>query len=182
MARQDGVGVRVGHAGAQRLAGHVVIDVLLAVQGVDDRAIARAAADIALQRVRQVVLAMLVESLGGGRHHHAGGAIAALEGLGVVERLLDRMELAVLGQALDRRDLVALAAEGRHETGVERRAVDPHGAGAAVARVAALLDAEHLEVAQEGAQALAGFRLGRVEAAVDFVLAHDSSARICSAR
>jgi hypothetical protein len=90
-------------------------------------------------------------------HHHAGGAVAALEGLRVVERLLDGMQLAVLGEALDGRDLAALAAEGGHQAGVERLAVEPHRAGAAVARVAAFLDAEHFEVAQEGAQALAGF-------------------------
>ena len=53
---------------------------------------------------------------------------------------------------------------------------------AAVAGIAALLDAEHIEVAQEGAQALAGPRLGGIETTVDLIVAHDSSARICSAR
>ena len=38
------------------------------------------------------------------------------------------------------------------------------------------------EIAQEGAQALAGPRLGRIEMAVDLELAHASSARICSAK
>ena len=101
---------------------------------------------------------------------------------GVVKRLLDGMQLAVLGEAFDGGDLLAFAAEGRDQAGVERFAVQPHRAGAAVAGVATLLDAEHFQVAQEGAQALAGTRLGRVQAAIDLVLSHDSSARICSAR
>ena len=182
LARQDGVGERVGQAGAERLAGDVVLDVLLAVQRIDDRAVAGAATDVALEGMRQVGLVRLVERRRGRRHHHAGGAVAALEGLRVVEGLLDWMQLAVLGEALDGGDLAALAAEGGHQTGMERLAVQPHRAGAAVAGIAALLDAEDFQVAQEGAQALAGLRFGRVKAAVDLVFAHDSSARICSAR
>ena len=178
LARQDGVGEGVGQAGAQRLAGDVVLDVLLAVQGIDDRAVAGAAADVALERMRQVGLVGLVERGRGRRHHHAGGAVAALEGLRVMEGLLDGMQLAVLGEAFDGGDLLAFAAEGRHQAGMERLAVHPHRAGAAVAGVAAFLDAEHFQVAQEGAQALAGLRFGRVQAAIDLVLAHDSSARI----
>ena len=50
---------------------------------------------------------------------------------------------------------------------MERLAVDMHGAGAAITGVAALLDAEHIEIAQERAQALAGRRLGRIAAAID---------------
>ena len=41
---------------------------------------------------------------------------------------------------------------------MHRLAVDQHGAGAAVAGVAALLDAEMAEFAQERAQALPGLR------------------------
>ena len=178
LAGQDGVGEGIGQAGAAGLAGDVLLDVALAVQRVDDRAIAGAAADIALERMRQVGLVRLVERGRGRRHDHAGRAVAALEGLRIVERLLDGMHLAVLGEALDGRDLAALAAEGGHQAGVERLAVEPHRAGAAVAGVAALLDAEHLQVAQEGAQALAGLRFGRVPTAIDLVVAHDSSARI----
>ena len=53
LARQDRFGERVGQAGAQRVAGHVRLDVALAVQRIDDRAVAGAAADVALQRVRR---------------------------------------------------------------------------------------------------------------------------------
>ncbi len=182
LARQDGVGEGIGQAGAAGLAGDVLLDVAPSVQRVDDRAVAGATADVALQGVRQVGLVRFVEGRRGRGHHHAGGAVAALEGLRVVERLLDGMKHAVLGETLDGRDLAAVAAKGGHQAGMERVAVEPHGAGAAVAGIAAFLDAEHLEVAQEGAQALAGLRFGRIETAVYFVVAHASSSRICSAR
>ena len=64
-------------------------------------------------------------------------------------------------------------------------AVEPHRAGAAVALVASLLDAEEAELAQEGSEALPRRRLrreglavhGEIHAAAPF----SSSARICSA-
>jgi len=77
-ARQDGIGEGVGQAGAQRLAGDVVLDVLPAMQRIDDRAIAGAAADIALERVRQVGLVGLVERRRGGFCYEANGLFAAL--------------------------------------------------------------------------------------------------------
>ena len=46
---------------------------------------------------------------------------------------------------------------------MHRLAVEPDGAGAAIAGVAALLDAEAAVVAQEGAQALAGKRLAETD-------------------
>ena len=49
-------------------------------------------------------------------------------------------------------------------------AVEPHGAGAAIAGVAAFLDAEHAAIAQEGAQALSRRRLGGKQLAVDVVV------------
>ena len=182
LARQDRVGERVGQAGAAGLAGDVLLDVALAAQGIVDRAITGAAAEIALQRMRQVGLVRLVERGRGRRHDHAGGAVAALEGLGVVERLLHGMKLAVLGETLDGRDLAPVGAERGHETGMERLVIDPYGAGAAVTRVATLLHPEDFEVAQEGAQTLSGLGVDRVEVAVDFISSHTSSARICSAK
>ncbi len=101
------------------------------------------------------------------RHDHAGGAEAALEGLRVEKGLLHGMQLAVLGQALDGGDLAPGGAEGRDEAAMEGHAVEPDRAGAAIALVAALLDAEPAVLAQEGAQALAGRGLGRKLLAVD---------------
>src|SRR5262249_43432913 len=111
----------------------------------------------------------------------------ALEGLGIEEGLLYRMQPAVPRETLDGGDLVPGGAEGRHETGMERLAVQPYGAGAAVAGIAALLDAEPAKVAQAGPEALARARLGREQLPVHRV-AHasvplpDNSARICSAK
>ena len=156
LAGHDGVGERIGQAGAAGLAGHVRLDVACAMQRVVDRPIAGAAAEVALQRVRQIGLLRVGQRHR--RHDHAGGAEAALEGLRIVKRLLHRMQFAVRGQPLDRGDLATFASERRHQTGMEGLAVDMHGAGAAIAGVAALLDAEHIEIAQEGAQALAGRR------------------------
>ena len=48
------------------------------------------------------------------------------------------------------------ARKAGYQAGMHRRAVEPDRAGAAIARVAALLDAEDAAVAQECAQALAG--------------------------
>ena len=53
---------------------------------------------------------------------------------------------------------MAVGAEGGDQAAMHRLAVDQHGAGAAVAGVAALLDAEVPEFAQERAQALSGAR------------------------
>ena len=50
------------------------------------------------------------------------------------------------------------------------RAVEPDRAGAAVAGIAAFLDAEHAAVAQKGSQALAGSRFGREDFRIDGVI------------
>ena len=161
---------RLGPAGAPTphadgRAGLVVLDGAHAVDRVLDGVVAGAAAEVALEMPRQVLASSAVKV--GGRHDHAGGAEAALEPLRVEERLLHRVQLAVPGQSLDGRDLAALGAEGGDEAAVDRHAVEPDGAGAAVAGVAPLLDAEPAQVAQEGAQALAGRRLLGERLAVD---------------
>ena len=104
-----------------------------------------------------------------------------------MEVLLDRMQVVAGREALNGGDLTALRAEGRHQAGVDRLAVEPHGTGAAVALIAALLDAEHAIVTDEGAQTLARLRRDIEGFPVDRV-GHDntstaaSSARICSAK
>src|SRR3954469_3734321 len=66
------------------------------------------------------------------------------------------MGAAVGRKAFDRRHGVAVGAEGGDQATMHWLAVEQHGAGAAVAGVATLLDAEMAEFAQERAQALAG--------------------------
>ncbi len=86
-----------------------------------------------------------------------GGAEAALKPLRIEEGLLHRMGAAVGREAFDgggRR--MAFGAERRDQAAMHRLAVEQHGAGAAVAGVAAFLDAEMAELAQERAQALPG--------------------------
>ena len=199
-AGHDRFAERIGQARPAGLAGHVGLGRCHAVDRVGDRAISRAAAEIAFQRVRQV--GPLLGAQRGDGHDHAGGAEAALECLRIEERLLRRMQRAVLRETLDGRHLAPGGAKGGHQARVHGRAVQPDGAGAAIAGVATLLHAEAAALAQEGAQTLARLgccgepamvhreaesaggvvRLGR-----DRDVAHGrapgaSSARICSAK
>ena len=70
-------------------------------------------------------------------------------------------------EAFDGRDLAAFGTERRDEAAVHGLAVEQHAAGAAVAGVAAFLDAEPSELPQEGAQALARARRRGGTSAVD---------------
>ncbi len=153
-----------------------------------DRAVPRAAAQVALEVARQVLALRVVERRGG--HDHPGGAEPALEALRVEELLLHRVQrvLRAVGvvvararrlvpggtararrrrEPLDRRHLVARRAPRGVDARVHRDAVDVHGARAAVAAVAPLLHAERALLAQVGAQALARAGLGAGRAAVD---------------
>src|SRR5215813_1135166 len=67
------------------------------LDGPDDVLVARAAAEVALERAPDLGLGRrrVVLEEAHGREHHPRGAVAALEGVLLVERLLDRVELAV---------------------------------------------------------------------------------------
>jgi hypothetical protein len=80
------------------------------------------------------------------------------------------VQLSILDEALDRRDLVAFGAEGRNNTAVDRNPVEPDGTGPAIAGIAPLFDAEPTQFAQEGAQALTGRRFVRERPAVDVIV------------
>ncbi len=95
------------------------------------------------------------------RHDHPGGAKAALERLGVEKRLLHRMELAALGEPLERGDLAALGPECGNEATVDGLAIEPDRACAAIAGVTSFFHSEPAQAAQKGSQALAGTRLRR---------------------
>src|ERR1700737_3643892 len=93
------------------------------------------------------------------------------------------MRAAVAGEAFDGRHRMTFGAERRDQAAVHRLAVEQHGAGAAISGVAAFLDAEMAEVAQERTQALPGARLFGKARAV-YPDAHggpDNSARMSSA-
>ncbi len=119
-----------------------------------DRPVAGTAAEIALQRPAEVLPLRLIERRRG--DDHAGGAEAALKSLRVKERALHRMQLVALTEPLDGRHLAAFGPERGDQATVHRLAIQQHGASAAIAAIAAFLDAEPAELTQEGAQALAG--------------------------
>src|SRR5688572_31278412 len=81
-----------------------------------------------------------------GRHQAAGRAVAALGGPEVGEGRLQGMEPGAARQAFDRLDAAALAFEHQHDAGELRLAVHQHGAGAALAELAAVLGAGQPEV------------------------------------
>jgi hypothetical protein len=84
------------------------------------------------------------------------------------------MEAAIGCESFDRGHGMAVGAIRRNQATVHRIAVEEHGAGAAVAGVAAFLDAEVPEIAQKRSQALPrSGKLGKI-LAVD-VIAYGST-------
>ena len=132
-----------------------------AADGVLDGPVARAAAQVALEVAGQVLLLFVVN-------------VAAVISMPAVQKphwkpcrsrnccctgcSVARPRRRRPGQPFDGGDGVALGADGRVDAAVHRRAVHVHGAGTAVAAVAALLDAQVALLAQERPQALAGAR------------------------
>ncbi len=118
----------------------------------DDVVVAGATAQVALQPVADLLLGgvgVLGQQAGGG-HDHPRGAVAALEAMVVPEGLLDRMELAVRGHALDRGDLRAVGLHGQDRARLHGLAVQVDRAGAAVGRVAAHVGAGQTKLVAQG--------------------------------
>src|SRR5690606_1470448 len=114
----------------------------------DDVLVAGAPADIAFEVLADLGLGGLrvVGQQGNGRHHHAGGAEAALQAMALAKRRLDGMELVAFGQAFDRGDRAAIDLEGEYRAGFDRAAVDMDGAGAALGGVATLVGTGQAEL------------------------------------
>ena len=128
---------------------------------VDDLRVARAAAEVAGERLADVGLGGLrvAREQVVARDDQARGAEAALDRAGVDERLLDRVQLARRREPLDGHDLAALGLRGQHEAGADQRAVEVDRAGAALALLARVLGARQAEpLAQRVEQALAAPR------------------------
>src|ERR1700730_1915601 len=121
-------GLRLGAAHRLRRGLHRLDDVHVA--GAPAEVAFEAPADLVLGRVR-----ILLEQVRGG-HDEAWRAVAALQAVLVPESLLKRVELAVLGHALDRREALALGLEREHGAALDRLAVHQDRAGAALACVA----------------------------------------------
>src|SRR2546428_243481 len=107
--------------------------------GVHDVVVARAAAQVPLDSVSDLVVAgrrIAREEIDRG-DHQPRRAEAALERVLHRERTLDRMELAILCETFDRGDLRALSLDGEDRARLRRTAVDEHRAGPALAGVTA---------------------------------------------
>ncbi len=86
----------------------------------------------------------------------------------VLEGLLHRMKLAVLGEPLDRRDIRAVAGRRQRGAGLDRLAVDMDDAGAALRGVAADMRAGQAQIlAQELHEQRSWIDLGRRVPAVN---------------
>src|SRR4029077_11645140 len=104
----------------------------------DDVHVARAATEVALEPFADLVVGrarVLRQQIRRG-HDHPRRAVAALQAVLVPERLLQRMELAVLGHAFDRGEAPALGLDREHRAALHGLAVDEDGAGPALAGVA----------------------------------------------
>ena len=118
------------------------------LHGRDDVGVSAAAADVAVHGLLDVVIGgadgFFEES--DGRHDLAGGTVAALVSVVLDEGSLHGVKIVRLADAFDGGDLVHRVHDGEGEAGVHAAAVDVYGAGAALAVVATLLCAGHVEV------------------------------------
>src|SRR2546425_1125768 len=136
-----------------------VVSPRVGLDGVEDLRVARAAAEVALERRAEVVTARARAAFQEGEHgeQHAGRAEPALHGAVPHERLLERMEPALALEPADGEDRAPSRGGREHEAARHRPAVEEHGARAADALAAAFLDVEDPErVAQDLEQRLAG--------------------------
>ncbi len=138
--------------------------------GLDDARVARAAAEVALERLLDLLvggLGISVEQSFGG-HDHPRGAEAALHRPVLNESLLQRMQLAVRSQPLNRFHARSIGAGGLSDAGAHRIAVHDHRAGPAVPLAAAVLGPREMQlVPQHLQQSSLGADLDLMGRAVD---------------
>ncbi len=131
--------------------------------GGEDAAVARAAAEVARERLADVVVGRigLARQQRRGGDDQAGSAEAALHGAGGDERALHGMQPPVGCKALDRHDLPPVGLRAVHEARAHELAVEQHRAGAALALLAGALGARQVEpLAQHEQQALRAQHVG----------------------
>jgi hypothetical protein len=113
-----------------------------------DVVVARAAAQVARQRLADLVLGglrVVLEQVPGG-HDHPGRAVAALQAVLLPEGGLHRVEVPLGADALDGGDSRAVRLDGEQGARLDRLAVDGAGAGAAVGGVTPDVGARETEV------------------------------------
>src|SRR5205085_162593 len=118
------------------------------LHGLDDVVVAGAPAEVPLEPVADLVVArvrMLVQEARG-RHDHPRRAIAALQGMVLVERLLHGMERAVPRQSLDRRHLVTVGLHGEEGARLHGLSVQVDSASPTRRRVATDVGAGETEL------------------------------------
>ena len=109
------------------------------LHGFDDVLIAGATAEIAVERVADLLVARVraaVEQIDR-RHDHARCAEAALKPVLLPETFLDRMELPVRRHPFDGLHLCALALDGQERAGLHRLTVQVDGTGPTQTQTAA---------------------------------------------
>ena len=113
-----------------------------------DAGIGAAAAEIAAHRLAHpfgIVAGLGFAYQPDRTHDLAGGTEAALEPVMLDERGLHRMQRVAVRHAFDGQDIGAVVAERQRKAGIHPPAVEQHGAGAALAPVAALLRPGEIE-------------------------------------
>jgi hypothetical protein len=122
------------------------------LNGRDDVRVRAAAAQVSAHLLPYVIVARSARFVEEGcrRHDLSGRAVSALEGIVLDERLLHRMEDAVLFQAFDRHDVVVFMHHRKSETRKHAAAVDVDRARTALAMIAALLGPEELKPLPQG--------------------------------
>ena len=99
---------------------------------------------------------------------HPWRAETALQPVTFPERLLDRVQFAIAGQALDRGDFGTVRLNRQHRAGFDGFAVEQHGAGAAQGGFTSDVGSSQLAlVPQEMDQEGAGFDLVLLDRAID---------------
>src|SRR5215510_6392333 len=149
------------------------------LDSLDDVDVAGAAAEIARDRLADLLLARVLVPLEqrDARHHHSRRTVAALQAVLLGEPLLHGVELAALLEVLDGPDLATVGLHGEHGARFHRLAVEMHGASAAMRRIATDVGAgqpQHLADEVHEQQPRFDLRLvsGPVDGHVDAVLGH----------
>jgi len=146
----------------------------------DDLYVAGAAADIALDRARDLLLRRirLFAQEGDRAHDHSGHAETALHGAGLDEGLLDGVQEAIAAlQSLDGHDITTVEQRSRQQTGIDRLAVEQYCAGATFALAATRLGAGQLKtLAQQLGHRLRGRDLGGLILAIQLESDRDHDA------
>ena len=132
-----------------------VLTVHPGLHGVDDRRIARAAAQVADELVPDILPTRVRVPLGQGRRgqQHAGCTEAALSATTFEEALLKWMQLTDgIGESVEGGDLMPFCLDGVHQAGTCGSTVDEHRAGATHALVAAVPHVGEPDVVVQGVE------------------------------